>query len=49
MDVKVSLNVARDADGNVTCDLACGGQQARLIFTGTEVFVEVPEPVQEST
>lgn len=46
MNVSVSLKAAVQPDGSVACDLACDGQEARVIFNGTEVFIQVPEPAE---
>lgn len=40
-NVQVSLSAVRNADGTVSCTLECDGQQARLVFDGTDVFIDV--------
>lgn len=42
-DINVSVKAVLDADGNVIADVDCNGQQAEITFTGTDVFVKVPE------
>jgi hypothetical protein len=47
--MNINVHAVRKEDGKVRCKVECDGQVATLVFTGTEVFVEVPEPAQEST
>jgi hypothetical protein len=43
----VSITVhATVTDRGVSCQIACDGQEATVIFDGAEVFVEVPEPAK---
>ena len=48
MGVNIDVRAERQADGSVRCRVKCDGQEAAVIFTGSEVFFEAPEP-QEST
>lgn len=45
--MNINVTAAPQADGSVKCKVQCDGQEATLIFTGQEVFVEVPEPARE--
>lgn len=44
--IDIKVNATQAADGTVSCQVTCNGQTAGLRFTGTEVFIEVPEPAQ---
>ena len=47
MNVNVAVKATVKADGSVACDVTCDGQEIRLVFTGTDVFIDVPEPAQD--
>jgi|HubBroStandDraft_1064217.scaffolds.fasta_scaffold1814929_2 hypothetical protein len=47
--MNINVKAEQRPDGNVRCKVECDGQVATLIFTGSEVMVEVPEPAQAST
>lgn len=46
--MKIDVRADMDANGNVVCDITCGGQQATVTFTGTEVLLEAPQPALET-
>jgi hypothetical protein len=43
MNVKVNVHASQQPDGSVRCKVECDGQEATLLFTGTEVVVGVPD------
>lgn len=44
--MKISVDATRKDDGSVVCVLKCDGQQAQVIFDGTDVSFKVPEAPQ---
>jgi len=48
MNINLAVKATINPDGSVACALDCDGQQATVTFTGTEVLLAIPDPVQES-
>lgn len=40
--VAVSAHATEREDGTVKCTVECNGQTAHLVFTGTDVMVDIP-------
>lgn len=44
----VSVEAVVEKDGEVECTVKCNGQHARVVFTGTEVYIRVPQKAQDT-
>jgi hypothetical protein len=42
-NVKVSVEAVVEKDGKVEATVRCKGQQATVVFTGHEVYIDVPQ------
>jgi hypothetical protein len=43
-NIKVSVEaVVERGSGEVECTVRCKGQQAKVVFTGKEVYIDVPQ------
>lgn len=43
----ISLKATINKDGHTVCHVDCNGQRAKLVFTGTDVILDVHDPPVE--